>query len=40
MIIKNLKNGLWKFEINGIVLVGTYNECLERLEVYAKMWGI
>lgn len=40
MIIKNLKNGLWRFEINGIILIGTYNDCLERLEVLARMWGI
>lgn len=40
MIIKNLKNGLWKFEVNGIVLIGTYEECTQRLEVLARMWGI
>lgn len=40
MIFKNLKNGLWRFEVNGIVLVGTYNECLSRLEVYARIWWI
>lgn len=40
MIIKKLTSNFWKFEVNGIVLVGTYNECLARLEVYARIWGI
>lgn len=40
MVFKNLKNGLWKFEVNGIVLIGTYEECTQRLEVLARMWEI
>lgn len=40
MIIKKLTSNFWKFEVNKIVLVGTYNDCLARLEVYARIWGI
>lgn len=40
MKLKKLPNNLWKFEVNGIILIGTYSECLARLEVYARMWGI
>lgn len=40
MIIKKLTSNFWKFEVNGIILIGTYEECTQKLEVYARMWGI
>lgn len=37
---KRLKNGLWQFKFNSLILVGTYEECTQRLEVLARMWEI
>ena len=37
---KRLENGLWEFKLKGLVLIGTYVECQDRLEIYSKMWGI
>lgn len=40
MKIKKLTHEIWEFRVNNITLHGTYNECLARLEVYARIWGI
>ncbi|MGL5575408.1 MAG: hypothetical protein ACRDCW_07710 [Sarcina sp.] len=37
---KKLANGIWQFKVKGLILEGSYDECLARLEVYARMWGI
>lgn len=37
---KKLENDLWEFKLKGLILVGTYNECQARLEIYSKMWGV
>lgn len=40
MKIKKLNYETWEFRINNITLHGTYDECLARLEVLARMWKI